>query len=332
MITPAPPERVLVVYNHSPYLIKGEPRDMLAEQGVLACADAITRALAGRCEVCAVPIHADVEVALAGHSPLEWTIFNLGEGVQGRLFEEARIAWALEAMGYRLTGSGGLALARSIHKAHAKQLFERAGVPTPPWRVFRNALEAEDSLGFPVIVKPVAEDGSLGIGPDAVAHNLGALRERVDYIGTHYRQAALVERFIEGREFNVSVWGDPPELLPLAEIDFCDFADPFERIVSFDAKWDEGSFAYHHTPVMCPANVSPRLAARISKAARSAWDAIGCAGYARVDIRVDDQEQPYVVEVNCNPDLSPEAGFYQAARGAGLSYQDMVWRIARAVL
>lgn len=332
MTTPTARERVLVVYNHSPYLIKGELRDMLAEQGVLACAEAVSRALAERCEVCSVAIHADVEIALASYSSSEWTIFNLGEGVQGRLFEEARIAWALEAMGYRLTGSGGLALARSIHKAHAKQLFERAGVPTPPWRIFRNALEAEDSLGFPVIVKPVAEDGSLGIGPDAVAHTPAALRERVDYIGTHYRQAALVERFIEGREFNVSVWGEPPELLPLAEIDFRDFADPFERIVSFDAKWDEGSFAYHHTPVMCPANVSPRLAARISNAARSAWDAIGCAGYARVDIRVDDQEQPYVVEVNCNPDLSPEAGFYQAARGAGLSYEDMIWRIARMVL
>jgi D-alanine-D-alanine ligase len=313
-------------------LIKGEPRDMLAEQGVLACAEAIARALAERCEVCAVAVHADVEVALAGYSPTEWTIFNLGEGVQGRLFEEARIAWAVEAMGYRMTGSGGLALARSIHKAHAKQLLERAGVPTPPWRVFRNSFEAEDSLGFPVIVKPVAEDGSLGIGPDAVAHTPSALRERVDYVGAHYRQAALVERFIEGREFNVSVWGDPPELLPLAEIDFRDFVDPFDRIVSFEAKWDANSFAYHHTPVICPANVSPQLAGRIRQAALRAWDAIGCAGYARVDIRVDDQEQPFVVEVNCNPDLSPDAGFFQAARGAGLSYQDMIWRIARAVL
>jgi D-alanine-D-alanine ligase len=301
---------------------------MLAEQGVLACAEAVVAALADRCEIRSVPIHADVEIALACCSPTDWTIFNLGEGVQGRLFEEARIAWALEAMGYRMTGSRGSALARSIHKGHAKQLFERAGVPTPPWRIFRNALEVEDSLGFPVIVKPVAEDGSLGIRCDAVAQDAVSLRERVSYVADHYRQAALVERFIAGREFNVSLWGQPPELLPLAEIDFRDFADPLERIVSFEAKWDPDSFAFHHTPVLCPAPVGPLLARRIREAALGAWHAIGCEGYARVDMRVDDQDQPYVVEVNCNPDLSPDAGFFQAARGAGLSYADMVWRIA----
>jgi D-alanine-D-alanine ligase len=324
--------RVVVVYNHSPYLIKGEQQDMLAEQGVLACAETVAAALAERCDVCSVPIHADVEIALADYSPSEWTIFNLGEGIQGRLFEEARIAWALEAMGYRMTGSRGPALARSIHKAHAKQLFERAGVPTPPWRVFRNAQEAEDGLGFPVIVKPVAEDGSLGIGLDAVAQDSIGLRERVEYIATRYRQASLVERFIAGREFNVSLWGDPPEPLPLAEIDFRDFADPLERIVSFEAKWDRGSFAFNHTPVLCPAEVTPQLGRRIRDAALGAWHAIGCEGYARVDMRVDEQEQPFVVEVNCNPDLSPDAGFYQAARGTGFSYTDMIWQIARMSL
>jgi D-alanine-D-alanine ligase len=324
--------RIVVAYNHSPYLIKGELQDMLAEQGVLACAQAVADALAERAQVCSVPIHADVEIALAGYSPSEWTVFNLGEGVQGRLFEEARIAWALEAMGFRMTGSRGPALARSIHKGHAKQLFERAGVPTPPWRIFRNALEAEDSLGFPVIVKPVAEDGSLGIGLDAVAHDRAGLVERIDRIAGHYRQATIVERFIRGREFNVSLWGDAPEVLPLAEIDFRDFDDPFERIVSFEAKWDSESFAFHHTPVLCPADLSSQLAKRIRDAAVSAWHAIGCEGYARVDMRVDDQEQPYVIEVNCNPDLSPEAGFYQAARRAGFSYADMLWHITRIAL
>jgi D-alanine-D-alanine ligase len=332
MDIPSGRPRIVVAYNDSASLIKGEPQDMLAEQGVLACAEAVVAALAERCEVRSVPIHADVEVALADHSPSEWIIFNLGEGIEGRLFEEARIAWALEAMGYRMTGSRGSALARSIHKGHAKQLFERAGVPTPAWRVFRNASETEDSLGFPVIVKPVAEDGSLGIGLGAVAQDPAGLRERVDYVATHYRQAALVERFIAGREFNVSLWGERPDPLPLAEIDFHDFADPLERIVSFEAKWDSSSFAFHHTPVLCPAPVSSQLSRRIREAAVGAWQAIGCEGYARVDMRVDEQEQPFVVEVNCNPDLSPDAGFYQAARGAGFSYADMIWRIASMAL
>jgi D-alanine-D-alanine ligase len=110
----------------------------------------------------------------------------------------------------------------------------------------------EDGLGFPLIVKPVAEDGSLGIGPEAVVHDLGALRERVGHTIECYRQAALVEEFITGREFNVSRWGDSPEVLPLAEIDCQGFSDPFQEIVSFAVKWDATSFAFQHTPVPCP--------------------------------------------------------------------------------
>jgi D-alanine-D-alanine ligase len=319
--------RILVVYNESPFLIKGEPNDMLAEQGVIACSQVVAEVLAHHYEVQRVPIRADVEVALAPYSPMEWAVFNLGEGIQGRLFEEARIAWALEAMGYRITGSRGDALARSIHKVHAKQLFTRDGIPTPRWRLCRNVSEVEDGLGFPLIVKPVAEDGSLGIGPEAVVRDLAALRERVGHTIESYRQAALVEEFIIGREFNVSLWGDTPEVLPLAQIDFRDFSEPFQQIVSFAAKWDATSFAFQHTPVLCPAPVGGALAGRIREAALAAWRAIGCQGYARVDIRVDEHDQPYVIEVNCNPDLSPDAGFFRAAAAAGYSYPAMVERI-----
>jgi D-alanine-D-alanine ligase len=321
-----------LVYNESPFLIKGEPQDMLAEQGVIACAQAVTAALAGRYEVQRVPIHADVEIALAPYPPTEWAVFNLGEGIEGRLFEEARIAWALEAMGYRFTGSHGDALARSIHKVHAKQLFSRAGISTPRWRLYRNVSEVEDGLAFPLIVKPVAEDGSIGIDPKAVVHDVGALRERVEHTVECYRQAALVEEFITGREFNVSLWGDAPDVLPLAEIDFHDFANPFDQIVSFAAKWDTTSFAYHHTPVLCPAPVEEALAGRIREAALAAWRVIGCRGYARVDLRVDDRGQSYVIEVNCNPDLSPEAGFFQAVRRVGYNYGEMVCRIVDMTL
>ncbi len=323
---------IVVVYNESPALIKGEPRDMLAEQGVIACSQVVAEALAQRYQVQRAPIHTDVEVALAPYPPTEWVVFNLGEGIQGRLFEEARIAWALAAMGYRITGSAGDALARSIHKVHAKQLFAAAGIPTPRWRLYRDVSEVADGLGFPLIVKPVAEDGSLGIGPEAVVHDLAALRARVAYTIECYRQAALVEEFIIGREFNVSLWGDAPVLLPLAEIDFHDFSDPFQKIVSFAAKWDATSFAFHHTPVLCPAPASERLAERIRAIALAAWRVIGCRGYARVDIRVDEQDQPSIIEVNCNPDLSPDAGFFQAVRRVGCSYEEMVCRIAAMTL
>jgi D-alanine-D-alanine ligase len=325
------PPGVVVLYNASENLIKGEPRDMLAEQGVVVCAQAVADSLRRvGYRVVQLPIHTDVELALAPYPPTRWVVFNLGEGLEGRLFEEARIAWALEAMGYRFTGAGGDAIARSVHKVQTKTLLAASGVDTPPWWLFRHPDEVEalaPDLPFPLIVKPVAEDASIGVGPDAVVHTGRALRERVAYVVERYRQVALAEVFVAGREFNIALWGDPPEVLPLAEIDFGAFVDPYACIVSFAAKWEVNSFEYHHTPVLCPAPVVPDLGAHITDAARRAWAAIGCRGYARVDMRVSDEGIPYVLEVNCNPDLSPDAGFYRAAREAGHSYEDMVVQI-----
>ncbi len=325
------PHGVAVVYNAGDNLIKGEPRDLLAEQGVIVCAQAVADAFqAAGYQVAQVPIHVDAESALAPYPPTQWMVFNLGEGLDGRLFEEARIAWALEAMGYCFTGSDGTAIARSVHKAQAKRLLLANGVVTPPWWLFAHPDQVNASiadLSFPLIVKPVAEDASIGVGPDAVVHTLQALRERVAYVVARYRQAALAEVFIAGREFNVALWGDPPQVLPLAEIDFSAFTDPYTRIVSFAAKWEEGSFEYHHTPALCPAPVSSALGARITDTARRAWSAIGCQGYARVDMRVSDEGIPWVVEVNCNPDLSPDAGFYRAAHTAGYNYKNMAVHI-----
>jgi D-alanine-D-alanine ligase len=322
---------VVVLYNASDGLVKGEPQDMLAERGVVACAQAIAESLQEtEYRVTLVPLRGDVEVALAPYPPTQWVIFNLGEGLNGRLFEEARIAWALEAMGYRFTGSGGDALARSTHKAQAKELLAASGVATPAWWLFRHPDEVAaltDDLSFPLIVKPVAEDASIGVGPDAVVHTVPALCERVAYVVERYRQAALAEAFVVGREFNVALWGDPPQALPLAEIDFSAFADPYTCIVSFAAKWEEASFEYHHTPALCPALVDSGLGCCIVDTARRAWTAIGCRGYARVDMRLGDDGVPYVVEVNCNPDLSPEAGFYNAVRAAGYGYADMAAHI-----
>jgi D-alanine-D-alanine ligase len=325
------PSGVAVLYNDSEGLVKGELRDMLAERGVIACAQAIAEVLQELgCRVALVPLRGDVESALAHYPPTEWVIFNLGEGLDGRLFEEARTAWALEAMGYRFTGSGGDALARSTHKAQAKELLVAGEVPTPAWWLFRHPDEAgdlADELPFPLIVKPVAEDASIGLDSDAVVHTVPALYERVAYVAECYRQAALAEVFVAGREFNVALWGDPPQTLPLAEIDFSAFADPYACIVSFAAKWEETSFEYHHTPALCPAKVDGRLEQRIVDIARRAWLAIGCRGYARVDMRLGADGVPYVVEVNCNPDLSPEAGFYNMARAAGYSYAGMAMTI-----
>lgn len=332
------PERrgIVVLYNDSDRLIKGEPQDLLADRGVVACAHAIADALqGGGRQVALLPMYDDVESTLAPYPPDRWLVFNLGEGLAGRLFEESRIAWALEAMGYCFTGAGGNAIALSTHKGSAKAALAANGVPTPAWWLFRHPDELDapaviDEQAFPLIVKPVAEDASIGVGPEAVVHSPDALRRRVAYIVQSYRQMALAEAFVDGREFNVAVWGEPARVLPLAEIDLSAFSDPYDRIVSFSAKWEEGTFDYHHTPAICPAQVDGDVGERIAETALRAWSVLGCWGYGRVDMRLSGEGIPYVVEVNCNPDLSPDAGFYRAARASGYSYESMLLAIIDA--
>ncbi len=329
------PRGVLVLYNVTETLPKGEARGLIAERGVIACAEAVAAALAERgYAVERVPVVTAIEEALVPYPAARYAVFNLAEGLGGRLFEEARIAFLLEALGYLFTGCDGVALALGANKARTKAALRAAGVPTPAGALYRQPGDVPQApLARPLIVKPVAEDASQGIDERAVVTTTSALCERVAYVTEHYHQAALAEEFVDGREFNIALWGNPsPEVLPLAEVDLSAFADPLERIVSFAAKWEAGSFAYEHTPVTCPAQIEPALGARVAEVARRAYRALGCRDYARVDIRLAPDGTPYVIEVNPNPDLSPDAGFFRAARAAGHSYGTMVERILRMAL
>lgn len=323
---------IAVLYNKTEQLIKGEVKDRIADEGVVLCAKTIIDALNTLgCQVVDLPFDQDIESILAPYPPNKWVVFNLGEGMAGKIFEEARIAWVLEVMGYAFTGSSGAAIARSLNKGLAKSLIQTAGLKTPEWWLYTSpdeiTREEADNLPFPLIVKPLAEDGSIGLDGSVVVHTPDGLRDRVAYLTEAYLQAALAERFIVGRELNVALLGNPPEVLPISEIDFSDFSDPYTQIVSFDAKWEEESFAYTHTPSICPAPLSPGVESRVKRAARKAWDVIGCSGYARVDMRLDERNTPYIIEVNCNPDISTNAGFHVAARAAGYSYKKLILHI-----
>ncbi|NLE77628.1 MAG: D-alanine--D-alanine ligase, partial [Chloroflexi bacterium] len=235
----------------------------------------------------------------------------------------------------RFTGADAEALGRTTHKAVAKRLLRAGGVPTPEWGLCRDPARASalgGRLGFPLMVKPVAEDGSLGVAASAVVRDASELEERVVYVLERYGQLALVERFVVGREINVSLWDATPRVLPPSEVEFLGFADPLDCILSFAAKWQPESHAFGHTPVVCPARVSPALTQRLQATALRAWELVGGRGYGRVDLRVADDGTPYVLEVNCNPDLSPEAGFFRAAAAAGYGYTDMITTILRLAL
>jgi D-alanine-D-alanine ligase len=193
-------------------------------------------------------------------------------------------------------------------------------------------------LRLPLIVKPAREDASVGISSASVVRDVDALRARVRHVLRHYRQPAIVEEFIEGREINVSVLarlpgdGDgSPQVLPLSEIDFSDMPSDRPRIVSFEGKWVEDSDEFHGTrPVPC--ELPAAIEARVRDLALRGFAAMQLRDYGRFDVRLAADGTPYVIDVNPNCDLSEHAGFARAARASGIAYDDLVLRIAHLAL
>lgn len=311
------PLRVLVAHNRP----AGCGPDRISEAGVEGAADAAKSALASLgYDVASLALETPTQAleTLAAYRPD--AVVNLCEGLAGDARHEMHVAALWELAGIPYTGSPPLALGVSQDKATVKRLLESAGVPTPEWALCETVPDAAP-VPFPAIVKPVREDASLGIGSASVVGDLSALRRAAADLLDRYRQPALVERFIPGREFNVAILGnDPPRLLPLAEIDFSGLPPDAPAIVGYEAKWLPGHPLYRGTPAVCPAPVAPELAARISEAALGAWALTGGRDYGRVDLRVAPDGRVYVLEVNLNPDTSPDAGFARAVAAAGISY------------
>jgi D-alanine-D-alanine ligase len=267
----------------------------------------------------------DLLDCLRRHQP--HVVFNLCEGLGGVGHGEAEIAGLVRLLGYPITGSTPECLALVRDKARTKWLLRGAAVPTADFLLLmpdeppNNAALDELLAAGPLIVKPACEDASLGIGPDSIVTDMSALSRQLEIIHTRYGPA-LVERFIVGREFNVAIVALPePRVLPLAEIQFTAAGPRGWQVVTYDAKWAIGSEADLATQPRCPAEVESSLAAEISRVALRAFRVTGCRQYARVDLRVDESHQIFVLEVNGNPDIGPTAGFARALRAAEMSYE-----------
>jgi D-alanine-D-alanine ligase len=321
---------VLLLYNVVEQLDQGEARDLVTDQEVVRTAQCIAEGLRSTGhDVTVTPVRdeADVARAASNNDPESTLVFNLCENLGGRAEDEPKVPAALEEMGFQYTGSPARTLATCLNKSFTKAQLAASGVPTAPYQVFQRADEPI-AVPLPAIVKPQAQDASIGIDRSSVVHDERALRRRVEYILDTYRQPALVEAFIVGREFNVGVWGNGvAHTLPLAEIDFSAWGDPYSHVVHFDAKWDEESAEYQTMNVICPAAVESDLAEQIRRVVLAAYTAMGCRDYARVDLRVRDGV-PYVLEVNPNPCLATDGGFANAARVARYDYAHMAHQIA----
>lgn len=274
----------------------------------------------------------DVRPALRKYKPGEWIIFNWCEGIEDETGGDARMCAELDQLGYTYTGNAPYTLKLSVEKGRVKRMLQRWGIPTPGGREFKSADEvtagAWDDANFPAIIKPVSQHCSVAVTREAVVHNLEQLRERVAYVTEVVKEPALAERFIAGREINVGIWGNGrPRMLPLREIDFSAIDDPLHQMVTWDSKWVPDSPEWNSMPVIVQPAVSDTLRKRIEDVALSTYRAFDCRDYARVDLRIDAHEQPYVVDVNPNPDITPDGGFAGACLAAGYSYAEAISNI-----
>lgn len=270
----------------------------------------------------------DIESVLSAFDPLSYIVFNWCESIPGIPHSEHLVVRALERMGFAFTGAGSETLSTAQNKRMMKQLLEQGGIATPGWRVFDRP-EADGWDRFPAIVKAVNEHSSEGITRESVVSNEAELVERIAFVLETLRQPALVEDFIDGREFHVSIWGNGHiDMLPPAEMDFSSFGDIHDRLCTYDAKFLPGSPLYDGIKTLLPAPLSPEESDALENTCKAAYKALGCRDYGRIDARIRDGVV-YVLDVNPNADISADASLACAAEVAGYSYGETGSRIVR---
>ena len=256
-------------------------------------------------------------------------VFNLVETFADNDAFEMNIAAVLQILGVRFTGSSPRVMALRQDKGLTKKLLAFHDVRCPQFATFdHDNIEFAGKMRFPLLVKPLHGDASAGVGDSSLVTDFRSLVERIAYIHTELRDTALVEEYIDGREFYVSVLGnDPPEVLPLVEMDFSDLPEGYPRIYGREAKFDEKSVHFSGTNAVIATDMTGELRKRIEMTGLAAAQAMEVSDYARVDIRVAPDGQPYVVEVNANPYLEQTGAFSLAALQAGYSHRGVVNQI-----
>ena len=270
-----------------------------------------------------VPVRA-LEFRWLGRARRADLIFNLCEGINGHARFEDYVVSTLELTGVPFTGCRAWPTTVAHRKHVANTVMAAAGLPVPAFLLAR-ANKIPSSFPLPAIVKPAAEDASVGIDAGAVCTTRKALRQRVSQMLEQFEEV-IVQEYVAGREFNVGFVGS--RMLPISEIDFAGMPEGSWPIVTYAAKWVAGSPDDLGTTPVCPARIPADLARRIGQVARLAWEEMaGAEGYGRVDLRLAENGQPCIIEVNPCPDLSSDAGLARMARAAGWDYTELVMQI-----
>ena len=261
----------------------------------------------------------NLDELLKPYSPDKYIILNWCEELPGVPYSGSLVAQKFEQRGYVYTGSDSFALELGQDKHRTKLHLKAHGIPTPAWQTFTSD-QISDWKRFPAIVKPSYEHCSYGITREAVVQSLPELTNRVSYVLEELKQPAIVEDFIDGREFHVGVIGNGRvHVLPPAEIDYSPFDDIHDRLCTYQANFDTTSIAYQLTKPKLPVKLPRSQLSALKKVVKAAYRATNCRDYARMDIRLRGNTF-YILDVNHNADLSPDTSIVLGAGLMGLSY------------
>jgi len=262
-------------------------------------------------------------------------VFNGCEGFRKNARHEYAIAALLDMYGYRYTGSSPTALLVARNKSLTKKVLAFHGIRVPAFAEFHEGdeLVRPSELRFPLIVKPLLEDASIGIAQASVVEDDASLQQRIEFIHGKYHQAAIVEELVEGREVYVGLIGnDELQVLPLTEMTFGEPEMGEHRIATYKAKWDEEYRKKKQIKNVFAKGVSEQLTTRIGEICSTAFHALWLQDYGRVDVRLAHDDEVYVLEVNPNPFIAAEHEMAEAAAKAGLKYNAFIQRIVEEAM
>jgi D-alanine-D-alanine ligase len=326
--------RVTIIYNEPLSSRYDARREQAAVTSVLDTVEAVHHALLELgYEVAQFPLAPPLSRVRKRLNELEADlVFNIFEGFDGHPETEAEIPDILSALGMPYTGCPSGALGLALDKAEAKLTLTAAGIKTPDSQLLNPETLSAFRLSYPCIVKPRREDASHGLSTKSVVYDSASLGKQVASISRFYGGQALVEEFINGREFNATVLGNNScTVLPVSEIIYS-FPQGVPLILTFAAKWEPESPYFKGTRVVCPAEIGVAEREHIAQTALASYNLLGCRGYARVDMRQDEKGQLNVIEVNPNPDISLDSGAVRQAQAAGMAYHQFIEKIVQLAL
>lgn len=256
-------------------------------------------------------------------------VFNFAEGIYGK-DREAQMPAMLEMLQLPYLGSTPLSQALMLDKAKTKEILIANNIPTLPFQLIKTGKEAFDpKLTFPLIVKPDSEGSGAGITNKSIVYNKKELKKQVDYILKSFHQSVLIEPFLTGREFSIGMIGNPPKILPFISPNHAMLPKEYAPIDSLEVKWVFEEQSSNENYLMCPAKVDKTLEKKLNKICYDLWNALYIRDWCRIDLRCDENNQPFVLEINAPPgmlppEISTTSYFPLAARTAGIEYNDLL--------